>query len=159
VVQGQVASDHGWLVILSRLVCSRGDKPGFEISEVGNTKWHSLSTRLSSSTSAGTFAVSAGPYRNYHAKLGTKNEPWHVFGTISRKGLENWSSNSNLRTRVFLFHGVQVHPWKTMGWPHLSKDGIIALWPSTNGLIPDFEYCQVVQLQLLRLLSTHVLVH
>jgi len=36
--------------------------------------------------------VSAGPYRNYHSKAGTKNEPWHVFGTISKKGLENWSS-------------------------------------------------------------------
>ena len=58
-------------------------------SEVGNTKRRSLNTRLSSGTSAGTFSVSAGPYRNYHAKAGTKNEPWHVFGTISKKGLEN----------------------------------------------------------------------
>jgi hypothetical protein len=32
-------------------------------------------TRLSSGTSAGTFAVSAGPYRNYQAEAGTKNEP------------------------------------------------------------------------------------
>jgi len=61
-------------------------------SEVGNTKQRSLNTRLSSGTSAGTFAVSAGPYRNYHAKTGTKNQPWHVFGTISKKGLENQSS-------------------------------------------------------------------
>jgi len=30
VVRGQVASDHGWLLILSRPVRSRGDKPGFE---------------------------------------------------------------------------------------------------------------------------------
>ena len=61
-------------------------------SEVGNTKRRSLNTRLSSGTSAGTFAVSAGPYRNYHAKAGTKNEPWHAFGTISTKVLENRSS-------------------------------------------------------------------
>jgi len=61
-------------------------------SEVGNTKRRSLNTRLSPGTSAGTFAVSAGPYRNYHYKAGTKNEPWHVFGTISKKGLENRSS-------------------------------------------------------------------
>jgi len=61
-------------------------------SEVGNAKRRSLNTRLSSGTSAGTFVVSAGPYRNYHAKTGTKNEPWHVFGTISIKGLENRSS-------------------------------------------------------------------
>jgi len=61
-------------------------------SEVGNTKRRSLNTRLSSGTSAGTFAVSVGPCRNYHAKAGTKNEPWHVFGTIPKKGLENRSS-------------------------------------------------------------------
>ena len=61
-------------------------------SEVGNTKRRSLNTRLSSGTSAGTFAVCAGPYRNYHSNAGTKNEPGHVFGTISIKGLENWSS-------------------------------------------------------------------
>ena len=61
-------------------------------SEVRNTKRRSLNTRLSSGISVGTFAVSAGPYRNYHAKAGTENEPWHVFGTISKKGLENRSS-------------------------------------------------------------------
>jgi len=49
--------------------------------KVGNTKQRSLNTRLSSGTSAGTFAVSAGPYRN-----------WHVFNTSSKKGLENRSS-------------------------------------------------------------------
>ena len=61
-------------------------------SEVGYTKRRSLNTRLSSGTSAGTFAVSSGPYRNYHSRAGTKNEPWHVFGTIPKKGLENRSS-------------------------------------------------------------------
>ena len=89
-------------------------------SEVGNTKRRSLNTRLSSGTSAGTFAVSAGPYRNYHAKAGTKNKPWHVFGTISKKGLENRSSRFEPRS-IFQpfwkidhswlsFSGVQVHP-------------------------------------------------
>jgi len=61
-------------------------------SEVGNTKLRSLNTRLSSGTSAGTFTVSAGSYKKYYATAGTKNEPWHVFGTISKKGLENRSS-------------------------------------------------------------------
>ena len=36
-------------------------------------------------------AVSAGPYRNYHGKISTKNEPWYIFGTISKKRLENRS--------------------------------------------------------------------
>jgi len=62
-------------------------------SEVWINNQRSLNTRLSSGTSAGTFAVSVGPYRNYHAKTGTKNKPWHVFGTISKKGLENKSSH------------------------------------------------------------------
>ena len=61
-------------------------------SEVGNHNRRSLNTRLSSGTSAGTFTVSADPYRNYHAEAGTKNEHWHVFGTSSKKGLENQSS-------------------------------------------------------------------
>ena len=78
-------------------------------SEVGNTKQRSLNTRLSSGTSAGTFAVSAGPYRNYHVKVGTKNKPWHVFGTISKKGLKIDHHVLNLRTLDFLFQGVQVH--------------------------------------------------
>jgi len=61
-------------------------------SEVGNTKERSLNTLLSSGTSTGTFTVSADPYRNYHAKASTKNDPWNVFGTVSKKGLENRSS-------------------------------------------------------------------
>jgi len=65
-------------------------------SEVGNHKWRSLNTRLSSGTSAGTFAVSAGPCENYHAEAGTKNEPWQVVGTSSKKGLENRSSRGLL---------------------------------------------------------------
>jgi len=72
-------------------------------SEVGNIKRRSLNTRLSSGTSAGTFAVSAGPYRNYHVKPGTKNEPWHAFGTISKKGLENRSSRFEPRNSCLSF--------------------------------------------------------
>ena len=75
-------------------------------SEVGNTKRSSLNTRLSSGTSAGTFAVTTGPYRNYHAKAGTKNEPWHVFGTFQKKGWKIDHHVSNLKTRGFLFQGV-----------------------------------------------------
>jgi len=46
--------------------------------------------------------------------------------------------------------------------PHIEsppKNGLIALWPSTNGSIPDFKYCPVVNRQLLRLLSTYILVY
>ena len=43
--------------------------------EVGNHKQRTLNSRLSSVTSAGTFAVSAGPYINFRDEAGTKNEP------------------------------------------------------------------------------------
>jgi len=82
-------------------------------SEVGNTKWRSLNTRLSSGTSAGTFAVSAGPYRNYRAKAGTKNEPLHVFGTISKKGLENRSSRFEPKNSWLSFSRGSGPPLKT----------------------------------------------
>jgi len=38
------------------------------------------------------------------------------------------------------------------------KNGLIALWPSTNRAIPYFVVLQVVNCQLLRFLSTHILV-
>jgi len=42
--------------------------------EVGNHKRRTLNTRLFSGTSAGTFAVSTGPYINFRDETGTKNE-------------------------------------------------------------------------------------
>ena len=69
-------------------------------------------TRLSSGTSAGTFAVSAGPYRNYQAEAGTKNEPDTFLVPIQKKGWKIDPHVSNLRSRDFIFRGpgVQVHP-------------------------------------------------
>ena len=64
-------------------------------SEVGNHKRRTLNTRLSSGTSAGTFAVSTGPYINFCDEAGTKNEP-DIFCTSSKKGSENRSHVSNL---------------------------------------------------------------
>jgi len=43
--------------------------------EVGNHKRRTLNTRLSSGTSAGTFAVSTGPNINFRDEAGTKNAP------------------------------------------------------------------------------------
>ena len=56
-----------------------GDEPDFEAIV---HKRRALNTRLSSGTSAGTFAVSAGPYRNYHAKAGTKIESKNTLNTV-----------------------------------------------------------------------------
>jgi len=59
--------------------------------EFGNHKRRTLNTRLSSGTSAGTFAVSAGPYINYRDEAGTKNEP-DIFLYQFKKWSENRSS-------------------------------------------------------------------
>jgi len=59
--------------------------------------------------------VSAGPYRNYHAEAGTKNEPDHVFGNRSKKGLENRSSRSEPENSWLSFS-------KGSGPPLKSKD-------------------------------------
>jgi len=65
VLQGNVASDYGWLVILSTPGRSGGDEPGVETIGGCVHKRRVLNTRLSSGTAAGTFAVSAGPYIDY----------------------------------------------------------------------------------------------
>ena len=56
--------------------------------EVGNHKRRTLNTQLSSGTSEGTFAVSAGPYVITVPKQERKAN-LNVFDISSRKGLEN----------------------------------------------------------------------
>ena len=97
-------------MILSGLGRSGGDEPGVEAIGGCVHKRHALNTRLSSGTSAGTFAVSVGPYRNYQAEAGTKNEPDTFFVPARKKGWKIDPDVSNLRSREFLFQGVQVHP-------------------------------------------------
>jgi len=89
---------------------SGGDEPGFEAIGGCVHKRRALNTRLSSGTSAGTFAVSAGPYRNYQDETGTKNEPGRFFVPVQKKGWKIDHHVSHLRSREFRFHGVQVHP-------------------------------------------------
>jgi len=97
-------------VILSGPGRSGGEEPGFEAIRGCVHKQRTLNTRLSCSTSAGTFAVSAGPLRNYQAEAGTKNEPDTFFVPVQKKGWKIEPQVSNLRSREFLFQGVQVHP-------------------------------------------------
>ena len=79
-VQGHVASDHGWLVILSRPGRSGEDEPGVEAIGGCVHKRRALNTRLSSCTSAGTFACPAGPYRKCIRETVTRNEPkWYLY--------------------------------------------------------------------------------
>jgi len=110
VFQRHVGLDYGWLVILSGPGRSGGDEPGVEAIRGCVHKRRALNTRLSSGTSAGTFAVSAGPYRNYQAEAGTKHEPDTFFVPLQKKGWKIDPHDSNLRFREFLFQGVQVHP-------------------------------------------------
>jgi len=106
-------------------------------SEVGNTKQRSLNTRLSSGTSAGIFAVSAGPYRNYHSKAGRKNEPWHLFGTISKKGLENRSSRCEPKNSWLYFSRDSGPPFR-WGWSFLERTRILSGIQFTTNFIEIF---------------------
>ena len=98
-------------MILSGPGRSGGDEPGVEAIGGCVHKRRALNTRLSSGTSAGTSAVSAGPYRNYHAEAGTKNEPDTFFVPIQKTVSKIDSHVSNLGSRKFLFQGVLVHPY------------------------------------------------
>jgi len=53
--------------------------------EVGNHERRTPNTRLSSGTSEETFAVSAGPYINYCAETGTKNELGMFFEPVQKR--------------------------------------------------------------------------
>ena len=97
-------------MILSRPGGSGGDEPGVEAIRGCVHERRALNTRLSSGTSAGTFVVSAGPYRNYQAEEGMKNEPDTFFVPVQKKGPKIDLHVSNLGSREFLFQGVQVHP-------------------------------------------------
>ena len=94
-------------MILSKLGRSGGDELGVEAIRVCVHKRRALNTRLSSGTSAGTFAVSAGPYINYRNEAGTKNEPDTYFVPVQKKGCKIDPHVSNLRSRAFLFQGFR----------------------------------------------------
>ena len=96
-------------MVLSGPDCSGGDEPGVEVIRGCVHKRRALNTRLSSGTSAGTFAVSAGPYINYRNEAGTKNEPETNFVPVQKKECKIDPHISNLRSREFLFQGVEVH--------------------------------------------------
>ena len=84
---------------------SRGDEPGVEAIGGCVHKWCALNTRLSSGTSAGTFAVSAGPYTNYRNEAGTKNEPDTYFVPVQKKG---WKIDPYVSDLVkFFFKGFR----------------------------------------------------
>ena len=119
-VQGQVVSDHGWLVILSRPGRSRGDGPGVEAIGGWIHKRRALNARLSSGT-AGTFACPTGPYRNCRGEAGTKYEPNWYFVPVQKNGSENRSSR--FESRGFLFQGVQVR-FRLLTWFRA-----VVVWP------------------------------
>jgi len=87
---------------------SGGDEPGFEAIGGCVHKQRALNILQSSGTSARTFAVSAGPYRNYRVTAGTKNKPYTFFVPLQKKGWKIDLHVSNLRSREFLFQGVHA---------------------------------------------------
>jgi len=91
--------------------------------KVRNTKQRAFNNRLSSGTSVGTFAVSAGPYENCHAEAGTKNEP----NTRSIKGSEHQSSCFNFEHKFLLI----LLFWRGSGPPlYLNFHHVLNITPS-----------------------------
>ena len=84
---------------MSRPGRSGGDEPGVEAIGSCVHKRRALNTRLSSGTSAGTFACSEGPYRNCTGETGTKNEPKWYFVPDQKKGPKIDPHVSNLKSR------------------------------------------------------------
>jgi len=82
--------------------------------EVGNHKPRTLNTRLSSGTSAGTFACPAGPYINYSNEAGTKKRTWNFLYQFL-KGSENRSSRFEPKILWISFSRGSGPPLKD-GW-------------------------------------------
>jgi len=111
-----------WLTrALSRPNCSREDEPGVEAIKSCVHKRRALNTRLSSGTSAGTFACPAGPYRNCRGEAGTKNEPKWYFVLVQKKGPKVDPHVSNLKSRRFLFRGVH----STLNTINMKPPGVV----------------------------------
>jgi len=87
---------QSWL--LSRPGRSGEDEPGVEAIGSCVHKRCALNSRLSSGTSAGTFACPAGPYRNCRDEAGTKNEPTWCFVLVQKKGQKVDPHVSNLKS-------------------------------------------------------------
>jgi len=84
---------------MSRPGCSGEDEPGVE--EIGSCvhKRRALNNRLSSGTSAGTFACPAGPYKNCRGEAGTENETKWQFVPVQKKGPKVDPHVTNLKSR------------------------------------------------------------
>jgi len=103
-------------VILSGPGRSGGDEPGVETIRGCVHQRRTLNARLSSGTSVGTFAVSAGPDRMYRNEAGTIIEPDTYCVPVQKKGWKIDPHVSNLRSHEFSFQGVQFHPKGGVGY-------------------------------------------
>jgi len=81
--------------------------------------------------------VSAGPYRNYQAEAGTKNEPDTFFAPFQRKGWKIDPHVSNLRSREFLFSRGSG-PLLRQGWVFLERTRILSGIQFTTHFIEIF---------------------
>ena len=86
-------------MVLSRPSHSGEDEPGVEAIRSCVHERRALNTRLSSGTSAGTFACPAWPYRNCRGEAGTKNEQKWYFVPVQKKGPKVDPHVSNLKSR------------------------------------------------------------
>ena len=111
--------------------------------EIGNHKQRTLNTRLSSGTSARTFAVSAGPYMEYCAETGTKNETDTFL--VQKMGWRIDLHVLNLTSCEFLFQGVQVNPYLNVDLDEGRQQDLLDSQQYTVGKIKKLTLEQILQ--------------
>jgi len=78
-----------------------------------------LNTRLSSGTSAGTFACPAGHYKNCRGEAGTKNKPRWYFVPGQEKGAKVDPHVSNQKISLISFSRESGPPFKNINLSYL----------------------------------------
>jgi len=100
VVRGQVASDHGWPVILSRPSCSKGDETGFEAirgREPSTARPQHLAIFWDF---CGNFRMSRRPLQKLPRRIRYQKRTEQIFCTRSKK--RHWKSVLTFRTQHVL---------------------------------------------------------
>ena len=87
--------------------------------EVGNHKRRTLNTRLSSGTSAGTFACPAGPYRNLQAKQVRKTNQTSILYPTKKRVRKSIFTFRTLNLANFFFEGFRSTLKPILGNPGL----------------------------------------
>jgi len=103
VIQGPVASDHGWLVTSFRPGRFGGEMPGFEAIRGQEPYTAHFQHPAIFWHFCGNFRMSRGAFRNYWVEAGTKNEPKRNCASDPKNGSENRSSRFEPKISLISF--------------------------------------------------------